>query len=162
MNQARVVDCRGRRSPESRLTGSRGGSVVTKSPGSNPEDQRRVVAGVPVRDRSGLPADLPPRGETEKPGSRFVSRRTILKAVPLSALIAFNPVRTALAAAAAGPTLNIVAHEDDDLLFLSPDLLHAIQGGGKVRTIFVTAGDAGSGTSYWTGRQNGMLAAYAQ
>jgi LmbE family N-acetylglucosaminyl deacetylase len=135
---------------------------VTKSPGSNPEDQRRVVAGVPVRDRSGLPADLPPGDETEKPGSRFVSRRTILKAVPLSALIAFNPVRTALAAAAAGPTLNVVAHEDDDLLFLSPDLLHAIQGGGKVRTIFVTAGDAGSGTSYWTGRQNGMLAAYAQ
>jgi LmbE family N-acetylglucosaminyl deacetylase len=135
---------------------------VTKSPGSNPEDQRRVVAGVPVRDRSGLPADLPPGDETEKPDSRFVSRRTILKAVPLSALIAFNPVRTALAAAAAGPTLNIVAHEDDDLLFLSPDLLHAIQGGGKVRTIFVTAGDAGSGTSYWTGRQNGMLAAYAQ
>ncbi len=135
---------------------------MTKSPGSNPEDQRRVVAGVPVRDRSGLPADLPPGDETEKPGSRFVSRRTILKAVPLSALIAFNPVRTALAAAAAGPTLNIVAHEDDDLLFLSPDLLHAIQGGGKVRTIFVTAGDAGSGTSYWTGRQNGMLAAYAQ
>jgi LmbE family N-acetylglucosaminyl deacetylase len=135
---------------------------VTKSPGSNPEDQRRVVTGVPVRDRSGLPADLPPGDETEKPVSRFVSRRTILKAVPLSALIAFNPVRTALAAAAAGPTLNIVAHEDDDLLFLSPDLLHAIQGGGKVRTIFVTAGDAGSGTSYWTGRQNGMLAAYAQ
>ena len=91
-----------------------------------------------------------------------MSRRTILKAVPLSALIAFNPVRTALAAAAAGPTLNIVAHEDDDLLFLSPDLLHAIQGGGKVRTIFVTAGDAGNGSSYWTGRQNGMLAAYAQ
>ena len=135
---------------------------MTKSPGSNPEDQRRVVAGVPVRDRSGLPADLPPGDETEKPGSRFVSRRTILKAVPLSALIAFNPVRTALAAAAAGPTLNIVAHEDDDLLFLSPDLLHAIQGGGKVRTIFVTAGDAGNGSSYWTGRQNGMLAAYAQ
>ena len=91
-----------------------------------------------------------------------MSRRTILKAVPLSALIAFNPVRTALAAAAAGPTLNIVAHEDDDLLFLSPDLLHAIQGGGKVRTIFVTAGDAGNGSTYWTGRQNGMLAAYAQ
>ena len=82
--------------------------------------------------------------------------------MPLSALIAFSPVRAALAAAAAGPILNIVAHEDDDLLFLSPDLLHNIHGGGKVRTIFVTAGDAGSGTSYWTGRQNGMLAAYAQ
>jgi LmbE family N-acetylglucosaminyl deacetylase len=91
-----------------------------------------------------------------------MSRRTILKAMPLSALMAFSPVRDALAGASPGPTLNIVAHEDDDLLFLSPDLLHAIQAGGKVRTVFITAGDAGMSSSYWTGRQNGMMAAYAK
>jgi LmbE family N-acetylglucosaminyl deacetylase len=59
-------------------------------------------------------------------------------------------------------TLNIVAHEDDDLLFLSPDLLHAIQAGRNVRTLFLTAGDAGSDAAYWRGREAGMRAAYAQ
>ena len=63
---------------------------------------------------------------------------------------------------ASGKTLNIVAHEDDDLLFLSPDLLHAIQAGRSVRTVFLTAGDAGNDTAYWTGREAGMQAAYAQ
>jgi LmbE family N-acetylglucosaminyl deacetylase len=63
---------------------------------------------------------------------------------------------------ASGKTLNIVAHEDDDLLFLSPDLLHAIQAGRSVRTVFLTAGDAGNDASYWTGREEGMRAAYAQ
>lgn len=58
--------------------------------------------------------------------------------------------------------LNIVAHEDDDLLFLSPDLLHAIQAGKRVRTIYVTAGDAGSNSTYWQHRQSGEAAAYAQ
>ncbi|KAH8423603.1 uncharacterized protein LDX57_001363 [Aspergillus melleus] len=59
-------------------------------------------------------------------------------------------------------TLNIVAHQDDDLLFLSPDLLHNVQGGAGLRTVFLTAGDAGQGSEYWNGRQEGSLAAYAQ
>jgi LmbE family N-acetylglucosaminyl deacetylase len=59
-----------------------------------------------------------------------------------------------------GRTLNIVAHEDDDLLFLSPDLLHAIQSGRTVRTVFLTAGDAG--TDHWQTREAGVQAAYAQ
>src|ERR1700751_5955879 len=63
--------------------------------------------------------------------------------------------------APAETTLNIVAHEDDDLLFLSPDLLHAIQAGRTLRTIFVTAGDDGLNASYWQGREAGMQAAYA-
>ena len=61
-----------------------------------------------------------------------------------------------------GRTLNIVAHEDDDLLFLSPDLLHAIQLGRAVRTIFLTAGDSGAATDYWQSREFGVQAAYAQ
>ncbi|PLB45997.1 hypothetical protein P170DRAFT_414784 [Aspergillus steynii IBT 23096] len=59
-------------------------------------------------------------------------------------------------------TLNIVAHQDDDLLFLSPDLLHNVHGGAGLRTIFLTAGDAGNDWAYWNGRQAGSLAAYAQ
>ncbi len=62
----------------------------------------------------------------------------------------------------AGTTLNIVAHEDDDLLFLSPDLLYAIRAGRTVRTVFLCAGDAGAGVDYWQGREAGARAAYAQ
>ncbi len=54
-----------------------------------------------------------------------------------------------------------VAHEDDSLLFQSPDLLHDIQNGDCVRTVFMTAGDAGQGSTYWLGREQGALAAYA-
>lgn len=56
--------------------------------------------------------------------------------------------------------LQIVAHEDDDLLFMNPDLLHSIQQGDCVRTIYITAGDAGGGKFYWLGREQGSEAAY--
>ncbi|KAE8356865.1 putative deacetylase LmbE-like domain-containing protein [Aspergillus coremiiformis] len=62
----------------------------------------------------------------------------------------------------AAQTLNFVAHQDDDLLFLSPDLLGEVRSGRDVRTVFLTAGDAGNGEAYWTSRQAGSLAAYAQ
>jgi LmbE family N-acetylglucosaminyl deacetylase len=60
------------------------------------------------------------------------------------------------------PTLmNVVAHQDDDLLFLSPDLLHAIDAKDCVRTIYITAGDAGFSEPYWLGREQGSEAAYS-
>jgi LmbE family N-acetylglucosaminyl deacetylase len=59
-------------------------------------------------------------------------------------------------------TMNIVAHQDDDLLFMSPDLIHDIKLGHCVRTVYVTAGDAGGGRFYWLGRQQGSEAAYSQ
>ncbi|RHZ61424.1 uncharacterized protein CDV56_100923 [Aspergillus thermomutatus] len=68
----------------------------------------------------------------------------------------------ALTATVGAQTLNIVAHEDDDLLFFSPNLLDKIQSGRSVRTVFLTAGDAGNGADYWTSRQEGSKAAYAQ
>jgi LmbE family N-acetylglucosaminyl deacetylase len=58
--------------------------------------------------------------------------------------------------------MNIVAHEDDDLLFLSPDLVHDIQGGRCVRTVFVTAGDANLGLHYSNRRAKGIRSAYAR
>lgn len=60
-----------------------------------------------------------------------------------------------------GQILNIVAHQDDDLLFISPDLLHYIQTGQEVRTVFITAGDSGRDESYWQGREAGARSAYA-
>jgi LmbE family N-acetylglucosaminyl deacetylase len=62
---------------------------------------------------------------------------------------------------AAGSTLTIVAHEDDDLLFLSPDIYRDIQAGLCERTVYVTAGDAGQGQAYWQSREAGVLAAYS-
>ncbi len=61
-----------------------------------------------------------------------------------------------------GVTLNVVAHQDDDLLFLSPDLLHDIQAGRCIRTVYFTAGNAGEDYSYWHSRELGSEAAYAQ
>lgn len=57
--------------------------------------------------------------------------------------------------------LRIVAHEDDDLLFMNPDLHESIVAGRTVRTVFLTAGDAGADDAYWNGREEGILEAYA-
>jgi hypothetical protein len=56
----------------------------------------------------------------------------------------------------------IVAHEDDSLLFQSPSLLQNIQSNACVCTVHLTAGDNGLGESYWSDREVGMEAAYAQ
>lgn len=56
--------------------------------------------------------------------------------------------------------MNFVAHEDDDILFMNPDLIHSINAGNCVRTVYLTAGDAGAGESYWIDRQQGAEAAY--
>lgn len=58
-------------------------------------------------------------------------------------------------------TLNVVAHEDDDLLFINPAISDDLAAGRCVTTVFVTAGDAGRPRSYWQGREEGSMAAYA-
>lgn len=59
--------------------------------------------------------------------------------------------------------LYIVAHEDDDLLFMNPDIRNSIRLGNTVRTVFLTAGDASNpNPAYWQGRERGILKAYAQ
>jgi LmbE family N-acetylglucosaminyl deacetylase len=58
--------------------------------------------------------------------------------------------------------VNIVAHEDDDLLFMNPDVQTDIKAGKCIRTVFVTAGDAGDTSQYWLAREKGSEAAYAQ
>ncbi len=61
------------------------------------------------------------------------------------------------------PTImNFVAHQDDDLLFMNPDTLNAIKAGHCVRTVFITAGDAGFDKFYWVSRQQGSEAAYSK
>ena len=95
-------------------------------------------------------------------GNRFPRRPFLIGAGAIITSLIVDPFSTKFTWAATTVTLNIVAHEDDDLLFLSPDLLHAIQTGGKVRTVFITAGDSGNNATYWQGRQAGTQVAYAQ
>jgi len=60
-----------------------------------------------------------------------------------------------------GPTvMNVVAHEDDDLLFMNPDIQNEINAGDCMRTVFLTAGNDGQGRLYWLSRQLGSEAAY--
>ena len=59
-------------------------------------------------------------------------------------------------------SLNVVAHEDDDLLFINPAVGDDIEAGRCVVTLFVTAGDAGRMPSYWRAREQGAMAAYAE
>lgn len=60
----------------------------------------------------------------------------------------------------AGTTMSVMAHYDDDLIFANPTIANAIAGGQCVRTVFITAGDAGSGMTYATSRESGILHAY--
>ncbi|BCJ45070.1 hypothetical protein GCM10010168_68700 [Actinoplanes ianthinogenes] len=73
---------------------------------------------------------------------------------------------TGLAAPATAATgrcaLSVVAHEDDDLLFLNPEISDDIAAGRCVTTLYVTSGDAARGPAYWRGREKGEMAAYAR
>jgi LmbE family N-acetylglucosaminyl deacetylase len=66
------------------------------------------------------------------------------------------------AASSTSRDLFIVAHQDDDLLFMNPDLAESVRSAARVRTIYVTAGDADRPESYWSMRQEGIEAAYAR
>jgi LmbE family N-acetylglucosaminyl deacetylase len=108
-----------------------------------------------------------PKPGTTARARRWRSRTALTMAVGLAmtavtlASFSHQPASAAVSCSS-GKTLNIVAHEDDDLLFLSPDLLHDVQSGRCVRTIFVTAGDAGADQTYWLSREDGEKAAYRQ
>jgi len=56
--------------------------------------------------------------------------------------------------------LHIVAHQDDDVLFMNPDIQRSIDAGHSVMTVYVTAGACASG-DYYLGREAGVMAAYA-
>lgn len=57
--------------------------------------------------------------------------------------------------------LNVVAHHDDDLLFLSPDLMKDLRDGNTVRTVFLVASDYHTYPAYMQARELGVRQAYA-
>ncbi|HEX7387920.1 MAG TPA: PIG-L family deacetylase [Castellaniella sp.] len=68
---------------------------------------------------------------------------------------------TGMEGCSAGSVLAVVAHTDDDLLFMNPDQQTAITQGQCVRTVYLTAGDRGEGLPYLQQRERGIMAAYA-
>ncbi|KAM0751772.1 hypothetical protein T439DRAFT_313138 [Meredithblackwellia eburnea MCA 4105] len=60
-----------------------------------------------------------------------------------------------------GGSVYVVAHADDDLLFQSPDIYTDVTAGNCITTIFLTAGDAGIGSTYRAARESGNEAATA-
>ena len=61
----------------------------------------------------------------------------------------------------ANSSMNVVAHEDDDLLFMDPATATDVASGGCLTTVYLTAGDDGQSEAYWHGREVGAMAAYA-
>ena len=59
------------------------------------------------------------------------------------------------------PKLAIVAHQDDDLLFMEPDLLEAERAGQAIAIVYVTAGDDQRSLAYVEGRYAGLRAGYS-
>ncbi|BFU44861.1 PIG-L family deacetylase [Krasilnikovia sp. MM14-A1004] len=85
-------------------------------------------------------------------------------AVPAPAPGAPDPAARSAAlphGACRGTSMQVVAHQDDDILFVNPDLRTDIRAGRCVVTLFLTAGDAGRPVTYWRGREAGAMAAYA-
>ncbi|MFG3398516.1 DUF7402 domain-containing protein [Streptomyces parvus] len=93
---------------------------------------------------------------------KLVVSRSILGVTATAALL-LSAIAVPTAASAADCTTtvaNVVAHQDDDLLFMNPDLLDDIDAGACVVTVFLTAGDDGRDADYWQGRERGSQAAY--
>lgn len=57
--------------------------------------------------------------------------------------------------------LQIVAHEDDDLYFMTPAVPNGVASGAPSWTVFLSAGDAGRTDGHWQSRELGIRAAYA-
>ena len=68
---------------------------------------------------------------------------------------------SARAANCTSTALAFVAHEDDDLLFMNPDIQNDIRAGYCTVTVYLTAGDAGNNTEYWQEREKGPRSAYS-
>lgn len=107
-------------------------------------------------------SDLEPRRSTRN--GALHKRAVALLLVAALALLGL-PLVTAPARAAEeciGGSLTFSPHEDDDLIFMSPDLLRDVQSGRCVVTVYPTSADAGLEASYWLGREAGEEAAYAE
>lgn len=61
-----------------------------------------------------------------------------------------------------GGELTIVAHQDDDLLFMQPDLADLVERHAQLTTVYVTAGNGNGGLEVSDKRNDGVREAYAE
>lgn len=103
---------------------------------------------------------------------RFRRTKALLYAAVLGAALAgcaesvdaVGPVSSVVVPAvctSANSRMNVVAHEDDDLLFIDSPTSTDVAAGRCLTTVYLTAGDDGQSASYWQGREDGVMAAYA-
>ena len=113
------------------------------------------------------PAVASPSTSTSRPTATPTLSPTVSPAPSPTA--ASTPTPTAPAAPASpaaqgcqGSTtvMTVWAHPDDDIIFGNPTISDAIAAGQCVRTVFLTAGDAGKGLDYTHSRELGILRAY--
>lgn len=100
-----------------------------------------------------------------------LGRRAVLRfsaAIPVGLFVA-GATPASSAEAAVTTTLSFVAHQDDDLLFMNPDIASDVQAGYSVWVVYLTAGDVPyrtgksyGGMDYANMRIEGARAAYAQ
>ena len=97
-------------------------------------------------------------------GAFWLPRRTAAVLATVTAMMAAVLIGAtpAQAATCQGGYFQVVAHEDDDLLFQSPNLQKSADTGRCLQSIYLTAGDAGYGQNYWGSRETGLEVAYAQ
>ena len=72
-----------------------------------------------------------------------------------------TPIVVPATCTSANSSMNVVAHEDDDILFIDSPTYLDVTSGRCLTTVYLTAGDDGQGASYWQGREDGAMAAYA-
>src|SRR5437016_13715011 len=84
---------------------------------------------------------------------------TYISAVGL--LICFAQTTWAQNPTPAPVDLNFVAHQDDDILFMNPDILNSVVAGHSQVTVYITAGNvAENETAYAMEREEGAIAGY--
>lgn len=95
-----------------------------------------------------------------------LSVRLLAALAALVVLVPMGGVAVATPTIAPGAFMQIVAHEDDDILFMNPDIDDSIQSGAANVTVFMTAGqvtgDGDTDEQRARNRQRGMLDAYAR
>lgn len=105
--------------------------------------------------------------------ARFMRTAAVVafaSALCTAASVAAHPPAAPLPAAAPSAcrrTLVVVAHPDDDLLFINPDIMAAVARNCFVSTVYLTTGDGGEAVpqeakNYVLNRENGVRRAYAE
>lgn len=108
----------------------------------------------------------PPTATGRSAAARWFSRAALTVLGAALAFAGLTPTAPpAAAAVTCGPgtagTMTIVAHTDDDLLFVSPDILRDLDARRCMRVVFTTAGEAGKPQTYWNSLEQGIRATYA-